>query len=126
MCLVRAGGMNGRARDEALALAAGVPADEGLAAGGLACFLRGRALISALAARCRSFAPSAVFLQMSSPLGLNVAITRDAFGPAHEHRSCRGAEHASAYSATRDSPAGAGAQHDPTGSAMRRPLRSSH
>ena len=82
VCLVRAGGMSGRARDEAVALAAGVPADEGLAAGGLACFLRGRALISALAARCRSFAPSAVFLQMSSPLGLNVAITRDAFGPA--------------------------------------------
>jgi|GEM_PF-1143257 len=82
VCLVRAGGMRGRARDEAMALAAGVPADEGLAAGGLACFLRGRALISELAARCRWFAPSAVFLQMSSPLGLNVAITRDAFGPA--------------------------------------------
>jgi 6-phospho-beta-glucosidase len=82
VCLVRPGGMSGRARDESLALAAGVPADEGLAVGGLACFLRGRALISALAARCRSFAPSAVFLQMSSPLGLNVAITRDVFGPA--------------------------------------------
>lgn len=82
VCLVRAGGMEGRARDESLALAAGVPADEGLAAGGLACFLRGRMLISALAARCRTFAPSAVFLQMSSPLGLNVAITRDAFGAA--------------------------------------------
>jgi 6-phospho-beta-glucosidase len=82
VCLVRAGGMSGRARDEAVALAAGVPPDEGLAAGGLACFLRGRVLISALAARCRLFAPSAVFLQMSSPLGLNVAITRDAFGAA--------------------------------------------
>ena len=82
VCLIRAGGMSGRARDESMALAAGVPADEGLAAGGLACFLRGRTLISALAARCRSFAPSAVFLQMSSPLGLNVAITRDAFGPS--------------------------------------------
>lgn len=82
VCLVRAGGMHGRARDESMALAAGVPADEGLAAGGLACFLRGRTLISALAARCRSLAPSAVFLQMSSPLGLNVAITRDVFGPA--------------------------------------------
>ena len=82
VCLVRAGGMSGRARDESVALAAGVPADEGLAAGGLACFLRGRTLISALAARCRSFAPSAVFLQMSSPLGLNVAVTRDVFGPA--------------------------------------------
>jgi 6-phospho-beta-glucosidase len=82
VCLVRAGGMSGRARDEALALAAGVPADEGLGAGGLACFLRGRELIRALASQCRSIAPAAVFLQMSSPLGLNVAITRDAFGPA--------------------------------------------
>lgn len=82
VCLVRAGGMSGRAQDESVARAAGVPADEGLAVGGLACFLRGRTLIGALAARCRSFAPSAVFLQMSSPLGLNVAITRDAFGPA--------------------------------------------
>jgi 6-phospho-beta-glucosidase len=74
--------MSGRAQDEAMALAAGVPADEGIAAGGLACFLRGRALISALAAQCRSLAASAVFLQMSSPLGLNVAITRSAFGHA--------------------------------------------
>jgi 6-phospho-beta-glucosidase len=82
VCLVRAGGMSGRAQDESLALAAGVPADEGLAAGGLACFLRSRALMSALAARCRSFAPSAVFLQMSSPLGLNVAVARETFGPA--------------------------------------------
>jgi len=74
--------MSGRAQDEAMALAAGVPADEGIAAGGLACFLRGRALISTLAAQCRALAPSAMFLQMSSPLGLNVAITRNAFGPA--------------------------------------------
>jgi 6-phospho-beta-glucosidase len=82
VCLVRAGGMAGRAADEALARAAGVPADEGLAVGGLACFLRGREIIRALAAQCRVSAPSAIFLQMSSPLGLNVAITRDAFGPA--------------------------------------------
>jgi 6-phospho-beta-glucosidase len=82
VCLVRVGGMAGRARDEALARAAGVPADEGIAVGGLACFLRGREIIRALAAQCRVSAPSAVFLQMSSPLGLNVAITRDAFGPA--------------------------------------------
>jgi 6-phospho-beta-glucosidase len=74
--------MSGRARDEALALAAGVPADEGIAAGGLACFLRGREMIRALAAQCRSVAPSAVFLQMSSPLGLNVAVTREIFGAA--------------------------------------------
>jgi 6-phospho-beta-glucosidase len=82
VCLVRAGGMAGRACDEALALAAGVPADEGIAVGGLACFLRGRELIRALAARCGQLAPSAIFLQMSSPLGLNVAIAREAFGSA--------------------------------------------
>jgi 6-phospho-beta-glucosidase len=82
VCVVRAGGMAGRARDEALARAAGVPADEGIAVGGLACFLRGREVIRALAAQCRVSAPSAIFLQMSSPLGLNVAITRDVFGSA--------------------------------------------
>jgi 6-phospho-beta-glucosidase len=82
VCLVRVGGMAGRAEDEALARAAGVPADEGIAVGGLACFLRSREIIRALAAQCRVSAPSAIFLQMSSPLGLNVKITRDAFGPA--------------------------------------------
>lgn len=81
ICLVRPGGMSGRASDESLALAAGVPADEGLAVGGLACFLRGRSLIRELAAQCNSFAPRATFLQMSSPLGLNVAVTTVAFGP---------------------------------------------
>jgi 6-phospho-beta-glucosidase len=82
LCMVRPGGMAGRARDEALARAAGVPADEGIAVGGLACFLRGRQIMQALAKQCRESAPSAIFLQMSSPLGLNVAITREAFGSA--------------------------------------------
>jgi 6-phospho-beta-glucosidase len=82
VCLVRAGAMAGRACDETIALTSGVPADEGIAVGGLACFLRGREIIRALAERCRASAPSAIFLQMSSPLGLNVAITREAFGPA--------------------------------------------
>ena len=34
LCMIRAGGMDGRAHDERLALSAGVPADEGLAVGG--------------------------------------------------------------------------------------------
>jgi 6-phospho-beta-glucosidase len=81
LCLIRPGGMHGRAEAEAAAFDAGIPADEGIAAGGLACFLRGRSLVRELAVRCRDIAPQAVFLQMSSPLGLNVAITRAAFGP---------------------------------------------
>lgn len=76
LCMVRPGGMAARARDEELALAAGVPADEGLAVGGLRCFLRGRNVIDALAERCARHAPRAFVLQMSSPLGLNVAVTR--------------------------------------------------
>ena len=80
LCMVRPGGMGARARDEELALAAGVPADEGLAVGGLRCFLRGRRVIQALAERCSRHAPHAFVLQMSSPLGLNVAVTRAACG----------------------------------------------
>jgi 6-phospho-beta-glucosidase len=80
LCMLRPGGMEGRAHDEALALRAGTPADEGIGAGGLACFLRGRALMKALAARCREKAPNALFLQMTSPLGLNVATCRAIFG----------------------------------------------
>jgi 6-phospho-beta-glucosidase len=80
LCMLRPGGMEGRAHDEALALSAGTPADEGLGVGGLACFLRGRALMREVAERCAVLAPDALFLQMTSPLGLNVAIARRAFG----------------------------------------------
>jgi 6-phospho-beta-glucosidase len=76
LCMLRPGGMAGRAQDEALALRAGTPADEGLGIGGLACFLRGRELIAQVAARCSELAPEALFLQMTSPLGLNVALSR--------------------------------------------------
>jgi 6-phospho-beta-glucosidase len=81
LCMIRAGGMAGRARDEALALAGGVPADEGIAAGGLSCFLRTRQAITTLAEHCARHAPQAFFIQMASPLGLNVALSRAAFGP---------------------------------------------
>jgi 6-phospho-beta-glucosidase len=37
--------------------------------------------MTALVERCRDVAPNALFLQMSSPLGLNVAIARRVFGP---------------------------------------------
>ena len=80
LCMLRPGGMEGRAQDEALALRAGTPADEGIGIGGLSCFLRGRRLMSEIAGQCRDGAPDALFLQMTSPLGLNVAIARDAFG----------------------------------------------
>jgi len=80
LCMVRPGGMPGRAADEAIARAAGSPADEGLGVGGLACYLRGREVITGLAAAAARHAPRANYLQMSSPLGVNVELTRRAFG----------------------------------------------
>lgn len=80
LCMVRPGGMVGRAADEAIARDAGSPADEGLGVGGLACYLRGREVIAGLAAAAARHAPRANYLQMSSPLGVNVELTRRAFG----------------------------------------------
>jgi 6-phospho-beta-glucosidase len=72
--------MPGRAADEAIARRAASPADEGLGIGGLACYLRGRDVIAGLAEAGARHAPAANFLQMSGPLGVNVAMTRRAFG----------------------------------------------
>ena len=80
LCMVRPGGMVGRAHDESLARRARTPADEGLGVGGLSCFLRGRETIIGLAEACARSAPRAHLLQMSSPLGLNVALSRRVFG----------------------------------------------
>ncbi|HEX6398088.1 MAG TPA: hypothetical protein VFZ95_11735 [Steroidobacteraceae bacterium] len=80
LCMVRPGGMLGRAADEAIARRAGSPADEGLGVGGLACHLRGRGVIADLAQAAARHAPRANYLQMSGPLGINVALTRRAFG----------------------------------------------
>jgi 6-phospho-beta-glucosidase len=73
VCQVRPGGMNARADDEAMAVAEGVPGDEGLGPSGLASFLRGRRLLDAIAETWAAVAPQAVFLQLTSPLGLTVA-----------------------------------------------------
>lgn len=80
LCMVRPGGMLARAADEAIARDAGSPADEGLGVGGLACYLRGREVIAGLAEAAARHAPRANYLQMSSPLGVNVELTRRAFG----------------------------------------------
>ncbi len=80
LCMVRPGGMRGRAADEAIARRAASPADEGLGVGGLACYLRGREVIAGLAQAAARHAPRANYLQMSSPLGVNVELTRRAFG----------------------------------------------
>ena len=80
LCMVRPGGMLGRAADEAIARRAGSPADEGLGVGGLACHLRGRQVIAGLAQAAARHAPRANFLQMAGPLGFNVALARRAFG----------------------------------------------
>jgi 6-phospho-beta-glucosidase len=73
---VRPGGMAGRAADEALALAAGLPGDEGLGPSGLSCFLRGLPVMDCLHDAIARHAASAVCLQMTSPLGLTVARAR--------------------------------------------------
>jgi 6-phospho-beta-glucosidase len=80
LCMVRPGGMSGRAEDELLARRAGAVADEGLGVGGLRCYLRGREVIEQLARACARHAPRAQLLQMSSPLGLNVALSRRVHG----------------------------------------------
>jgi 6-phospho-beta-glucosidase len=80
LCQVRIGGMEGRAHDERIALDVGMPSDEGIGPGGLACYLRSRQKMRALIGRICRFAPGAIFLQMSSPLGLNVALAREEFG----------------------------------------------
>lgn len=80
LCMVRPGGMLARAADEAIARNAASPADEGLGIGGLACYLRGREVFTGLAEAGARHAPGANFLQMSGPLGVNVAMTRRAFG----------------------------------------------
>jgi 6-phospho-beta-glucosidase len=80
LCMVRPGGMSGRADDELFARRTGAIADEGLGVGGLRCYLRGRELIQSLAEACARHAPNAWLLQMSSPLGLTVALSRRAQG----------------------------------------------
>ena len=73
LCQVRPGGMEARAEDEAMALAEGVPGDEGLGPSGLANYLRSLPVTDALAEAWADYAPDATFLQLSSPLSLTVA-----------------------------------------------------
>ena len=80
LCQIRPGGMAGRAADEGMAIAAGVPGDEGLGPSGLVCYLRGRATIRRIVEACARWAPQAVLLQMTSPLSLVVADSLSVFG----------------------------------------------
>src|SRR4051794_31780682 len=73
LCQVRPGGMEARAEDETMALAEGVPGDEGLGPSGLANYLRSIPVTDAIAEAWADHAPHATFLQLSSPLGLTVA-----------------------------------------------------
>jgi 6-phospho-beta-glucosidase len=73
ICQVRPGGMKARADDEAMAVGEGIPGDEGLGPSGLVSFLRGRNLMDTITEAWARFAPHAVFLQLTSPLGLTVA-----------------------------------------------------
>jgi 6-phospho-beta-glucosidase len=84
LCQIRPGGMEFRAKAERAALAAGIPGDEGLGPGGLAVFLFGRSSIQNVIDQCARYAPNALFMQMSSPLGLFVALAcRTLPGPAY-------------------------------------------
>jgi 6-phospho-beta-glucosidase len=74
LCQVRPGGMAARAHDEQMAIQAGVPGDEGIGPAGLSAFLRGRPVTDNILRACATVAPSAVFLQMTSPLGLTTAL----------------------------------------------------
>lgn len=74
LCQIRPGGMESRAQAERVALAAGIPGDEGLGPSGLVAFLLGRSAIRSVIDQCAHYAPNAIFMQMSSPLGLFVAL----------------------------------------------------
>jgi len=76
LCQIRPGGMESRAKAERAALAAKIPGDEGLGPSGLAVFLLGRPAIQDVLNQCARYAPNAVFMQMSSPLGLFVALAQ--------------------------------------------------
>lgn len=77
LCQIRPGGMTGREQDEQLALAAGIPGDEGLGPSGFANFLRSYPVLVQTADLIRSTCPDAIVLQMSSPLGLTVRLFND-------------------------------------------------
>jgi 6-phospho-beta-glucosidase len=70
LCLVRPGGMAGRAADERMVLAEGLPGDEGIGPSGLASYLRSRPVLESIKTAWQSHAPHAPFLQLTSPLGL--------------------------------------------------------
>lgn len=80
LCQVRPGGYAGRSADESLAIQQGIPGDEGLGPSGLSCFLRGMRVMDGLYEAVARFAPGALLLQMTSPLGLQVARAVEVFG----------------------------------------------
>lgn len=73
LCQIRPGGMEARSHDEQLALNENIPGDEGLGPSGLSCYLRTRPVMDLISEQIARYAPDTPFLQMSSPLGLNVA-----------------------------------------------------
>ena len=77
---IRPGGFLERARDEAIPRVLGVPGDEGLGPSGLRLWLRSRAPLDRLCEAVARWAPGALFMQLSSPLGLAVARARERFG----------------------------------------------
>jgi 6-phospho-beta-glucosidase len=80
LCQIRPGGMSGRALDEALSIAYGLPGDEGLGPSGLCCFLRGIAVMDLLHQSIQHHAPGVTCLHLTSPLGLTVARARRRHG----------------------------------------------
>jgi 6-phospho-beta-glucosidase len=84
LCQLRIGLMDGRARDETAAVAAGFPGDETWGPSGLSSYLRGRAALDRVTEAWLRYAPDALFLQLTGPLDLVVGRARLRYGaPAY-------------------------------------------
>ena len=71
---IRYGGMQGRMEDEAVAQSLGCLSDESLGIGGMNAALRTAPGVRATASVIRSFAPDAVVLNLTNPMGLCTAV----------------------------------------------------
>lgn len=81
-CALRAGGLDGRVRDERTALGAGVLGQETVGAGGLASAARTVPVADALARRIRELAPGAWVISMTNPAGIVTEVMSAVLGRA--------------------------------------------
>jgi 6-phospho-beta-glucosidase len=76
---IRNGGYAARAFDETFPLRYGIPGDEGLGPGGLSAALRNWEPIKSALQQVAAYAPNALVLMMSSPVGILVRAAKEAF-----------------------------------------------